>query len=799
MIFKVLKKDLKKKKSINIIIVIFVFMATLFISCSVNQLLVSVNGLDDFFNAANVKDYMIFTIGQMGEELTDSDKRLVRFLDDEKDKGVVESYSVDIGFWCEKNNVFNSKGEKIKFDDSIVISSAKSGMCKFFTDENEELKQIDEGVVYLGKVIMDSAGIKEGDSVTIKSASGKGYEKTFTVKGYVKDAIFSGEMMGNGRVLISDSALNDIAKSEAFAYAGLFSISTEKQKTLVSDINKASFSYAFAADRSLIKTSYVMDVVIALLLLMVSLGLVLIAVLILRFTIVFTINDSFKEIGIMKAIGIKDKRIRKIYIVKYAILTFAGAAAGFVTSIFVSNILTRSFMKNIVIKSRRGSMILQLIASALVVLVIILLAYRSTKRIRKMKPLDAIRNGAGGERFRKKGLISLRGKKIRTNSFMALNDLTVEWKKFIIPVLTSVVGVWLMVMPTNTINTLCSEKTAKLFSLQKSDFVINDTETLANASYHKSKEYIIDAMDELEKTLEDNGIDVTKSFIEVMYRVKIRKGDSVFTSFTMQGINTKVGDYEYDEGMAPQYVNEIAVTKMVADKIGAGLGDTVYIRKGDIEEPYIITAFYQSMNNLGEGIRFHEDAEISQDDFSGTFGFQVNINGKYTTKEIKKILEDSTGRDFNVMTLKQFVRNNIGSVIDYLKDYKLMIIIVVSMINVLVITLMQRTFMTREKNTIATLKSLGYSNRKLIGWQTRRMGLAVLLGGLIGLLTSGFFTDITAGQVFKFMGAVSVEYEINVVEAYIVYPLILVTFSLAACAWASRRVKKVDVKMINVE
>ena len=88
MIFKVLKKDLKKKKSINIIITVFVFMATLFISTSINQLLVTVNGLDQYFDKAGVHDYMIFTLGTVEGELSDSDKRCMDFLEEEKEKGI---------------------------------------------------------------------------------------------------------------------------------------------------------------------------------------------------------------------------------------------------------------------------------------------------------------------------------------------------------------------------------------------------------------------------------------------------------------------------------------------------------------------------------------------------------------------------------------------------------------------------------------------------------------------------------------------------------------------------------------
>ena len=48
-------------------------------------------------------------------------------------------------------------------------------------------------------------------------------------------------------------------------------------------------------------------IVIAAILIIVSVCLILISFLVLRFTIVFTLQEDFKEIGIMKAIGIRDK------------------------------------------------------------------------------------------------------------------------------------------------------------------------------------------------------------------------------------------------------------------------------------------------------------------------------------------------------------------------------------------------------------------------------------------------------------------------------------------------------------
>ena len=64
-------------------------------------------------------------------------------------------------------------------------------------------------------------------------------------------------------------------------------------------------------DRDTLKITYVMDMIIAGILLVVSICLILISIVILRFTIVFTLNEEFREIGIMKAIGIK--RIKFVF------------------------------------------------------------------------------------------------------------------------------------------------------------------------------------------------------------------------------------------------------------------------------------------------------------------------------------------------------------------------------------------------------------------------------------------------------------------------------------------------------
>ena len=93
--FRILKKDLKRKKSINIILLIFIALATTFIASSVTNMSVILNATDDFVEAAELSDHIIITMsGTKGEN--DNDKEIREFLENQKN---VTSFSTDNVMW----------------------------------------------------------------------------------------------------------------------------------------------------------------------------------------------------------------------------------------------------------------------------------------------------------------------------------------------------------------------------------------------------------------------------------------------------------------------------------------------------------------------------------------------------------------------------------------------------------------------------------------------------------------------------------------------------------------------------
>ena len=64
MIRSILKKDLKRKKTMNIIILMFVMLATMFVASSMNNIITVMNGTGYYFEKAGIGDYVILTMGE---------------------------------------------------------------------------------------------------------------------------------------------------------------------------------------------------------------------------------------------------------------------------------------------------------------------------------------------------------------------------------------------------------------------------------------------------------------------------------------------------------------------------------------------------------------------------------------------------------------------------------------------------------------------------------------------------------------------------------------------------------------
>ena len=64
MFLRMLKRDLKRKKTMNTILFLFIIIASMFMASGMNNIIAVTNGLDNYLTEAGVGDYNILTMGE---------------------------------------------------------------------------------------------------------------------------------------------------------------------------------------------------------------------------------------------------------------------------------------------------------------------------------------------------------------------------------------------------------------------------------------------------------------------------------------------------------------------------------------------------------------------------------------------------------------------------------------------------------------------------------------------------------------------------------------------------------------
>ena len=788
MYFNILKRDLKRKKTMNLILLIFIILSVTFVSSSAYTMTSVMSGCDRFLEISGAEDYFVVTGGPSAK--TELDKKLSAM-------SCVTSVKSESCFYLNQNSL--KHGDRIlDFSSTGILSSIDDIGIKVFGEDRKELTSVNEGDIYIKESYMEKNGLSVGDEVTVKSG---GYTGRFTVRGTFLDVLFGSDMMGSPRFIISQKDFDRFSESsvgsEYDMYKGnIYNIKTS-DTTAVNNAVSSIEGVKFTANREIIKTTYIMDLIIAGIFLIVSVCLILVSVVILRFTIGFTISEEYREIGVMKAIGIRNSRIRSLYMIKYLAMAVIGTVAGFAAGIPFGNMMTEQSSKHF-ISSAEGGILINLFCSLAVLALIGVFAWLSTAKVRKFTPVDAIRSGESGRRYKKKGLLRLSTSRQRPVFFMAMNDILSGFRHFAVMTVTFVIGILLIAMMLNTISTLKSPELLKWFSMPECDLTLEDKSVEDKYSSSQGHKLLEDALIDMEKTLADNGIPA-ECFCETIFKLAVSKGENRTVSLSFLGTGTTTDMYAYLEGTPPENAGEIAMSFLLADILGVNVGDTVNIQIDSENREFMVSALYQSMNNMGEGIRLHESLEMDYRNALGYFSYMI----KYTDAPSQDEVRSRTERikelypDYTLRTAGEYLDYSIGGIADMLTDTKAFILIIVMLINILVVVLMEKSFLTKERGEIALLKALGFKNRTLILWQTLRVAILMTAAVLIAVLLTEPVSQLAVGSMFKFMGAKYIIFDVNILESYILYPLIVFAVTILAALVSAFSVRSISSQEVN--
>ena len=226
--------------------------------------------------------------------------------------------------------------------------------------------------------------------------------KEFTVAGFLRDSQMNSLLSSSKRFLVSKNDYAEIRDLGSVEYLIEFRL---KDLSALGAFETAYTSAGLEANGPTITyplfkmMNAISDGLMIAVILLVSALVVAIAFMCIRFTLLAKIEEDYREIGVMKAIGLRVSDIKKIYLAKYAAIAAAGSLLGFALSFVFRGMLLEN-IRLYMGESENASfaLLFGIIGVLLVFLAIIAYVNGVLKRFRKISPAEAIRFGTSQEK-----------------------------------------------------------------------------------------------------------------------------------------------------------------------------------------------------------------------------------------------------------------------------------------------------------------------------------------------------------------------------------------------------------------
>ena len=751
MLVKMLLKDCRRNKIITAALFIFIMLAAFLVASASNTIMGLISSLDDLFNKARAPHFIQMHAGDINQDEIDSfvaQNSLV------KKQQTVEMLGINGA------NIFlGSSG--ISEENSVMDISfiTQSDSFDLLLNLKSDVVHVLKGDIAVPIYYMQQNHLDIGDTVRIASGS---FEMQFTISDYARDALMNPSLVSSKRFVIHESdfavlksnlgeveylvefLLIDLNRINEFANIYQASTLPQKGPTIEYKLLKAMNALT--------------DGIVAVVIILVSLLLIAIAILCLRFTIIATMEEDYREIGIMKAIGISGRDISGMYLAKYIVLAVVASLSGYVVSLFTNRLFT-STMTLYMGVGRKGvwHYLVPIIATALVCLIMVFFCWVIMRRLRRITAVEAIRSGGAAENRGSVSLLPLRKSGfLNVNVSLGLKDVLGRFKAFGLLCFIFVICSFIIIVPVNLLNTMQSSGFITYMGTGRSDMRID-----LQRSDNMAQRF------ELTSTYIANDKDVKKYSPLITCAFKVLDSDGVY-----QNINVEIGDFlvfplEYLSGAAPASDTDIALSYLNAQALGTGVGDTLQLMVDGQERTMMVSGVYQDVTNGGKTAK----ALLPYDPDTGLW-FVVIIDLQPGVDISAKI--DEYAEAFypaRITHIDEYLSQTLGSTISQLKLLIALAIAISLFVSMLVTSLFLKMLIAKDSREIAIMKSIGFTSSDIrVQYMTRAL-LVLGIGIFIGTIASNTLGQSLAGLMGSFLGIAKITFVINPMVSYVLCPL----------------------------
>ncbi len=778
MLWKIFKRDLLRKKVITLVVFAFILLSTLLVASGTNMIVELSSALNALFATAEAPHFVQMHVGEVDQAAIDrwaaADARV-------EAQQTMEMITVD------GSNLFLGKNQVPEENSIMDISFVQQNESfDFLLDLENQVIQLSPGEIGLPIYYAQEREMKLGDPVTLRRG---GWEKTFTVVALVRDAQMNPAVIHSKRFLISAADFN--AARAHFPEAEYLI-----EFRLVDPAQVGEFSNAYVAS-GLPRTGPAVDIrlfkifnaltdgIVAGVIIILSFLLMIIALLCLRFTLLATLEEDTKEIGVMKAIGISRRDIHRIYLFKYIVVGALAALLGYLASLSLNQVLSGNILLYVGrAPTSTGQLLLPPFAVGLIFLIVLLSCALVLRRFDRITAVQALRSGQVGESTNVRRLQLNRSHVPNVNVFLGFKDIFQRFKLFWLLSFVFFFSVIMIIIPIHFLTTMESPSFITYMGLGRSDLRIDLRQSEQMAERFQSMVAYL-AADE----------DVARFAPLVTSQFTLLQDDG-----SREAINVESGDFtlfplDYLRGSAPQQENEIALSALNAQEMAKEPGDTIILIVEGAEREMTVSGIYQDVTNGG-----HTAKATLPYNPESVIWYSVSLDLKAPEAIDAKAHEYAAAfYPARITDLEGYIAQTMGNSIDQLRKVTIVAVVVGLFVSILITSLFLNMLITKDAAQIAVMRGIGFSLHQIRQQYLTRALFLLAMGILLGTLFSNTLGQRLVSAIWSFMGASQIKFVINPVQAYLIFPLLLLACVSLTTLVSIRGVKESSIAQMIAE
>ncbi|TCK92640.1 putative ABC transport system permease protein [Natranaerovirga hydrolytica] len=777
MVLKFIRKDFLRQKLITIALFVFIMLSAVLMASGANMLMDLTHSIRYFFEASHAPHFIQYHSGDMEQELIDRWSEEHQWV---KQQETSEMINID-GSHIYFNNSQESQQNTL-MEMGFVKQNEKFDYL--LTLDNEKI-QVKEGEMAVPIMYMQKNDLKLGDKVKITNTS---EEMEFVITDFVRDVQMNPSIVSSKRFVVSDNDF-EILKRDYGTIEHIISFQLNTIENLSEFANQYHLSNlpqtGPTIDYELLKlVNGLTDGLIAAVLIMIALLISSIALLCLRFTILWAIEEDYKDIGVMKGIGILPRDIKGFYLTKYFFLSLSASITGFVVSLLLNNLFSKNIRayighvpKNLIQKA------MPLLATLLIFAIVLSFCMVILRHFNKISVVEAInRNGLSNHKSHRKIFALHKSNKIHPSIFLGLRDVVLRCKTYLLLFFVFVLCILIIIVPLNFVNTVQSSDFMTYLGMGKSDLYIDLRQSEdVNERFEKMIQYIENDSDTVQYA----------GFITSTYEVFNKEG---YKESLIVGVgDVSIFPLAYVEGKAPEGNNEIALSFLSAKALEKQIGNEITLMVEEKPRTMVVTGIYQDITNGGKTAK----ANITPNRKDALwYSIHVDINGDVTDK-INEYGELFSG--VSMTSITQYLEQTFAHTVHQLKNIIAIIIVLIVLVIIMITSLFFKLHVAKDLSQISVMRSIGIDLRQIQLQYITKVLVVLNLGIMVGTIMANTLGERLLSLVLSFIGASQFKFVSNPLIAYFIVPMGLMTVVTLTTLLSIASIKKHSITIQNLE